>query len=470
MPPMRPHRHHLAAAMLVLVLAGCSVVEHTAKLPFRTVEAVIPASRSSQAIDPAALQAQLLRYADDFSSRTGLGIDDYARSVNTPQASLEALQWKIAINSSVLGIATGGSPTANLIDFLALSSLTRAFLEQSAREASPPGAFDPWLNESRGLETNAWKLAERVLSPAHQAEFRAAIDQWLASHPGIRTGFFRRPQDLASGIRQSGTERSKPGSVFSLVGLDPMAGLDPAVREVTRTRLFAERALYAMERMPFVIRWQTELLAQQVLSQENLTNAISSADRLSRAAESVSVTAAQIPDRFTAERQAILNALETQEGKLRALSAEITRTLDAGEKMSTSLNTTIATFDALMKRFGVGEPDTSPPSTNSRPFDIREYAQAADRITLMAAQLEELLKSADTVTDTPALEKRVAELSALSARAKADARSVLNYAFLLAAALILLTFACALAFRRLAPSRGPANPALPPPRTRETSL
>jgi hypothetical protein len=51
--------------------------------------------------------------------------------------------------------------------------------------------------------------------------------------------------------------------------------------------------------------------------------------------------------------------------------------------------------------------------------------------------------------DSPALDKRIASLSDLSARAKADARSVLNHAFLLAGGLVLLIFASAVAYRRL---------------------
>jgi len=103
-----------------------------------------------------------------------------------------------------------------------------------------------------------------------------------------------------------------------------MAGLDPAVREVARTRLFAERAMYTAQRIPFLLRWQIELLADQFLQDSHialaLTNIASlaqSADRLSRASESVSQTAAQLPDRITAERKAIVEALDTQEGRLR---------------------------------------------------------------------------------------------------------------------------------------------------------
>ena len=67
---------------LVLVAGiGCRV----AQLPVRTVQAVVPKSKNNQA-DPATLQTWVLRYGDDFTSRTTAGIDDYVRQVGTPEA------------------------------------------------------------------------------------------------------------------------------------------------------------------------------------------------------------------------------------------------------------------------------------------------------------------------------------------------------------------------------------------------
>ena len=157
----------------------------------------------------------------------------------------------------------------------------------------------------------------------------------------------------------------------------------------------------------------------------------------------MSQTAGQLPDRLTVERKAILDALETQEGRLRELSATVSRTLTAGENMSASLNTTIITFDALMKRFGVGEPETgTAPDTNSPPFNILDYARTAEQITEMTKQLNVAIKELNTTLDSPALEK-------LSKQTTADARGILNHAFLLGAGLVLFTFACALVYRRL---------------------
>jgi hypothetical protein len=55
--------------------------------------------------------------------------------------------------------------------------------------------------------------------------------------------------------------------------------------------------------------------------------------------------------------------------------------------------------------------------------------------------------------EAPALDKRIAQLNALSGRARADAKSVLNHAFVLVAGLIVLSFACAFVYRRLMPRR-----------------
>jgi len=448
---------------LVAAVSGCRMVQQTGTIPLNAMSAAVPRSKSGQP-DPAALQGELQRYADDYLSRIVPALDEYARSAGTPEAGRQALEWKLSVGSSVVNIVSGPNPTANLVDLLALATISRITLEDYWINTERGPAFQFWLNASRALETNAWRLAEGVLTPAHQQQLRDSIQQWRVSHPDFRRVFFARPQENASLVRQSGEKTADRGSVFALVGLDPTAGLDPAVREVTRTRLFAERAMYTAQHMPFLLRWQIELLADQLVSGSQVATALTnvsslaqSADRLSRATESASQTVSQLPDRVSAERKAILDALEAQEGKLRELSAEVARTLASGEKLSTSLSTTITNFDALMKRFGVGEPASGPPDTNSPSFNILDYARTAEQIATMAQQLNALIKDTTGTLDSPALDKRIADLNAVAGRARAGAKSVLNHAFLLAAGLVLLAFACALIYRRMG-RRGSGGP------------
>jgi hypothetical protein len=207
--------------------------------------------------------------------------------------------------------------------------------------------------------------------------------------------------------------------------------------------------------MPDLLRWQTELLSAQLLRQQQITAALQSAERLSGAAESVSQTAASLPDRISNERKAILDALQTHEGRLRDLSAQVGQTLTAGEKMSTSLSLTFTTLDALMKRLGVGEPSATPPNTNSPSLNILDYAHTAEQVTTMADRLHALFKD----LDTPAWDNRIAQLDAISDRTRDNARSVLNHAFLLATCFLLLSFVCALIYRRV--GRSSAQPQKP---------
>jgi hypothetical protein len=440
--------------VLLLLAAGCKLVKDTAELPVKAVAAAVPKGPPGT-LDPGEVQTEALGYADDFAGRTTVAIDEYARRVGSAAGRAEALRWKVQISASTVSVATGPNPTVNVLDLVALASLTRRFVEVRAGQPAASAAFEPWVATSRLLETSAWALAARVLATNHQAEFRAEVDRWCAENGAAAGTFFARPQDFISAIRRLAEPAARPDSVFRLIGLDPMAGLDPAVREVVRARLFAERALYAAQRMVFTFRWQTEVLADQLLERESVSRAVASADRLSRAAESASQTAALLPDRLAAERQAILAAIETQEGRLRELAGEVARTLAAGQGMATSLDATLRTFDALMKRFGVGEHPTAPPQTNATPFRILDYAEAADHIATLAQQLEALLKTTGSTLDSPALDRRLTDLDALRARARADAESVLNRAFLFAAGLIVLAGGIVVGVRRADRRSGP---------------
>jgi HAMP domain-containing protein len=126
-----------------------------------------------------------------------------------------------------------------------------------------------------------------------------------------------------------------------------------------------------------------------------------------------------------------LDALDQQEGKLRELAAQVDRALESGAKMSTSLNTTIGTFDALMKRFGVGEPSTNAtaatPDTNSPPFNILDYGQVADRVGAMAKEINTLVNTVN---------QSAPQLDRLSQQATANAQKVVDRGFHLGLVLI----------------------------------
>lgn len=379
-------------AVLALALASCTVVQ----TPERIAKAVVPIGNTPAQPDPAQVQIQIQRFADDFTGRTMQAFDDFAARSGTEAGYVQALRLKLAYTAAMIGIASGPNPNINLLDAVTVSTLMRLTVEDYWLKTPGGTNFQAWLDQSRILETNAWQLAESLLKPPQIGETRSAIADWYNKNPELQSGFLARPQEFATKMREAGAKSAGIDNVFGLVGLDPTAGLDPAVREVTRTRLFAERAMFTLQRMPFLIRWQTELMAYELADLSQVRQLITNTTTLSASVEQISRTAAALPDQVTAERKAILDALEQQEGKLRELSLEVSRTLESGTKMSDSLNTTITTFDGLMKRFGVGEPTTdAAPDTNSPPFNILDYGKVAGQIADMAKEVNTLLATAD---------------------------------------------------------------------------
>jgi hypothetical protein len=423
----------IALIILVGILGltvGCSLL----RAPTEVVSAVVPGKGSSQP-DPVDEQIQLQRFTDDFLARTGQALDDVAHRLGTDAGRAEVLRLKLVSGSSLLSVVSGPNPSANLLDLVSVTVITRMSVQDYWMKTTNGAAFRPWLDATRVLETNVWTLAARFLQPAQVEELRQGITQWYARAPDVRTAFFARPQEFASMVRTTKEKGAGTSSVFGLVNLDPTAGLDPAVREVTRTRLFAERAMFTMQRMPFLLRLQTELLAHELTAQPafqlaltNTTQLSDSAERISRAAESISQSVSQLPDRLSTERKEILATLDVQESKLRELVAGVDHALVSGGKMSDSLTVTLTNFDGLIKRFGVGEPKTNAaPDTNSQPFNVLDYAKTADEVGNMAKDLNALVASVNQ--STPGIRR-------LSQQAGADVQKIMDHGFRLGLGLI----------------------------------
>lgn len=244
-----------------------------------------------------------------------------------------------------------------------------------------------------------------------------------------------------------------------MVGLDPVAGLDPAVREVTRTRLLAERLMFMAQRMPFLMRWHFELLADDLFRQGNVSGLLTqtaqladSAERISRAVESVSVTVAELPDRISTERQAILEAIDDNEETLRELVHAFGLTLAAGERMSASLNTTLGTFDAIMERFDRDAPvaASEPAEPRGEPFRILDYAQTASRLEAAARELTLMLQTFDQTLASTNLAGFPTQVGVAVEQARAGGREMVDYAFWRGLFLIVAVLLAALIYRWVA--------------------
>ena len=136
--------------------------------------------------------------------------------------------------------------------------------------------------------------------------------------------------------------------------------------------------------------------------------------------------------------------MAAEDQKARALLAEMRETLNAGDQMAGSVNTAIHSLDAFVRSVSPATNETTH-ATNSKPFNVLDYGTAAGQVGSAAKDLDALLNSVNQSTP---------QLARLRQGAADDANRVVEHAFWLALALILILLAglllVGLAYRMLA--------------------
>ena len=452
---------HWPLCLILLVLAagtGCRLIQGVAEAPGQAVRTVTTGTPNKNIADPVEVQQTLLRFADEFSTGMVLGVDGLQRGTNALD-KIEMLRWKTALGTETCAIASGPNAIANLLDMTVFVTVMRFSLEEHWQAKVFGESARPMLESCRSAETNIWRLAGKVLKPAQQKELRQAIELWHRQNPLPESVLAARAQGFASQVAQATqADTAKPGSVFSLLMIDPLSGMDPAVREITQTRLFAERALYVAQKMPRLLRWQTELLSANAVELPAVRQLVTNSTQLAAAVDRFARIAEQLPGQVNTEREEILKALQAQERALTPLVNEVRDTLTVGSQMSTSLNTTLTTFDALMKRFGVGETNHAGSSpTKAEPFRIQDYAQTAAQLEATARRLTELLVTLDQTIASTNVQQLAAQIGPVVQQAQTGGKEIVDYAFWKGILLIVIALLAALVYRFLAARLTPAK-------------
>src|SRR5208283_2461220 len=109
------------------------------------------------------------------------------------------------------------------------------------------------------------------------------IQDWRRRNPDQRYVATTRLRELAIAVGQMPKAvTTAPNSIFSLLYLDPLAGLDPTAAAIQETRQLAERAMYYSQRMPMLLNWQVQLLSLQLAAQPESKQLLADANRLTR--------------------------------------------------------------------------------------------------------------------------------------------------------------------------------------------
>jgi len=410
-------------ALIMALAAGCTPVQTVANAAGSATKSVFQGKEDKPAFDSVEIQQTLMRFADDFSMRV-ITASEKLRRKGEPLDRVELSRWKILAGTQAWTIAAGPNPIANLLDMVVFVTLTRITVENQWQPKGYGESAAAMLEATRASETEIWGIASSALKPEQQAELRKAIDEWSARNPDPAAVVYGRAIGLTAQLsKESQPGRAPLGSVFQLLMFDPLAGLDPATRELAQARLLGDRALYVAQRMPSMLRWQAELLGENTADMPEVQKLIANSTRLVESMEQFTRVAEKFPAQVGAEREAILKALQSEEKNLTALAAQVREGLTAGSQMAVNLDKAIKTFDVMVEHL-----KSWPPSKEgSEPFRIQDYTQAAAQIETASQKLTDLFRTFDQTVGSPNL-----------AKAQAGGKEVVDYAFEQAVRLIVI--------------------------------
>jgi len=450
MPAPFPSRWHLFVP--VALLAGCAAIS--------TGIGYITGSTQEKKARQELSEVQLgvMRMADDYVAQEMEASGNVQASTLDKRIAL--VGWQLRQATAAYEIATGVNPVLNLLDLVVLATLTRSSVESYWVPEVFGESGRPLLATLQANEARAWEAVSRVLKPDAQAALREAIAEWQAANPQVREVAGIRFVNVLGKASRGGTGGlGTPSSVLAAFGLDVFGQLDPAVAEVERTRILAERAFYYSKRAPALLDLQARLLVLRLAREPESQQVLADAERISRSAESFARLADGVPALVDREREAairqFLEAVASQEGKARALLAEMKGALDAGTSAATAANGAIRSLDSLLGTLNPPSPPGSPPS---KPFDVNEYTRALAELGKAANDVHALVASIER--DAPRLE---AVVRRATRGASEDGRDLVDYAFRRGVTLLSILiggiFAAALVYRwaalRMAARRRP---------------
>lgn len=416
--------------MLVLSLGGC-----------QTLRGMMPSARKAEADRVAyqQLQTRNMRFADEYAGAM-VEAAGVARPtlVDARQRELMA-GWVLSQVNAAYVAATNESPVVATLDLLTLTVLSRMVLEHSMASRYP-AQMAAFLEAQRKLEKQAWVLSRPILKEGDEETLRGLYADWLKRNPSFENVAFVHFQDFVGVDAGPGADQAQFGGLVSLIGLDPLAGLDPAVRQVELSRLLAERATYYGQRLPILMDLQFERALSRVAARPEAQKLQEQSASLTQSVEHFSALAQALPQLLASEREAFIRqvsaALADQQATLLPLLVELRGTLVAGGTMADSVDEATGSIDALVARF---EKKPGSSAGTGKPFDITEYTQAAQEIGRASAQLHELLGAVGG--QTPSLDKAMDKAVDTSLR---TSEALIDYLYLRIAWLIGLLCVAAL--------------------------
>jgi hypothetical protein len=201
------------------------------------------------------LQDDLMRFEGRFSSRL---VTAFAPLVESPDPAirLRASRDELGFISSALDIAVGSSPEVDLLDMvtlvaLGLDAMSRRWNLDACGESAHAVA-----EAFRASVQDISAVASAAISGEVRTELEHVIREWQGENPG---------QDDVTSVRLSAYAKYRAGSSADSAGL--FALLRGATQTADTAVLLGDRALYATQRLPYLVRLHVQIAGREIIAE-----------------------------------------------------------------------------------------------------------------------------------------------------------------------------------------------------------
>jgi len=225
--------------------------------------------------DPSQIQHATMSFADRYMTAMADVYDKALLETKDPSKALQIERFKILAGGGAMTNAVDPNPIVGLMDMAVMVQLTREITDEPwAEEMFGPSHAAAIRAELKEQERDIWELASTYLTSEQITELKDIVTRWRQENPNQIYVAGARLADFPEGKPSSAAAQQLANSVFNLIRLDPFGGLDPAIQEVERSRILAERLFYYLQHTPILLAWEIDAISFQMLDRPQIQQII----------------------------------------------------------------------------------------------------------------------------------------------------------------------------------------------------
>lgn len=205
----------------------------------------------------------IMDFADEYSQVIGQAADRLQKQNKDTSARIAIHSLKLSPCSSAFSIAVDPDPHAALLDMIVFVHLQSSVWESGLPKKYGPMASD-FLDAQKQLVKDIDTVALKVLEPQQLEKLKTLVTNWLKEHPDQRYVSYIRFSDFSE-VHEEVVE-GKPSSLSlgALLSAFQLVNIDEASRSIDQARMIGERAIYLVQRMPTLLRWQSQMFIYEI--------------------------------------------------------------------------------------------------------------------------------------------------------------------------------------------------------------